>query len=123
MATDRIIEHIDRLREKPEHVRHRIAVLTAVGITGLVTVTWMGALASSGALALKTTESDSGTTEVSEAITESTSAFSNLMGAAGAAFNATSTEAALQIIETRTSSTLDAKVAPANNTNKTVIPF
>ncbi len=126
MATERIIDHIDRLREKPEHVRHRIAVLTAAGITGIVAVTWMGALASSGTLALKTgatPENGSGTGEVTKTISESTSAFSNLMGAAGAAFNATSTEAALQIIETRTSSTLDAKVGPANATNKTVIPF
>lgn len=122
MATDRIIEHIDRLREKPEHVRHRIAVLTAASITGLVAVTWMGALASSGTLALKATET-APDKEMSESITESTSTFTNLMGAAGAAFNATSTEAALQIIETRTSSTLDARVAPANATNKTVIPF
>lgn len=122
MATDRIIEHIDRLREKPEHVRHRIAVLTAAGITGLVAVTWMGALASSGTLALKSTETQPDT-EVSKSISESTSAFSNLMGAAGAAFNATSTQAALDIIETRTSSTLDAQVQPANATNKTVIPF
>lgn len=122
MATDRIIEHIDRLREKPEHVRHRIAVLTAAGITGLVAVTWMGALATSGALALKASETGPDP-EVSKSIAESTSAFSNLMGAAGAAFNATSSEAALDIIETRTSSTLDAQVAPANATNKTVIPF
>jgi len=127
MATDRIIEHIDRLREKPEHVRHRIAVLTAAGITGLVAVTWMGALATSGALALKTdaeTETRTGSgDDMAVALNESTSAFSNLMGAAGAAFGATSTEAALQIIETRTSSTLDTNVGPANNTNKTVIPF
>lgn len=119
MATDRIIEHIDRLREKPEHVRHRIAVLTAASITGLVAVTWMGALAASGTLALSVTERTPDR-EVSE---EPTSAFSNLMGAAGAAFNASSTEAALDIIETRTSSTIDAKAQPANNTHKTVIPF
>lgn len=127
MSTDRIIEHIDRLREKPEHVRHRIAMLTAAGITGLVAVTWMGALATSGTLALKTgavAESASGTgTEVSEAISESSSAFTNLMGAAGAAFGATSTEAALQIIETRTSSTITADAQPANATHRTVIPF
>ena len=122
MATDRIIEHIDRLREKPEHVRHRIAVLTAAGITGLVAVTWMGALATSETFALKTTET-APETEMSESISESTSAFSNLMGAAGAAFSGTSSVAALDIVETRTSSTLDTKVAPANNTNKTVIPF
>jgi hypothetical protein len=122
MATDRIIEHIDRLREKPEHVRHRIAVLTAAGVTGLVAVTWMGALATSGTLALTSNET-APATEMSESITESTSAFSNLMGAAGAAFSASSSAASLDIVETRTSSTLDGKAAPANNTNKTVIPF
>lgn len=122
MATDRIIEHIDRLREKPEHVRHRIAVLTAAGISGLVAVTWMGALATSGSLALKATEI-APSTEVAASISDSASSFSNLMGAAGAAFNPSSSEAELDIVETRTSSTLDAQVAPANNTHKTVIPF
>ena len=122
MATDRIIEHIDRLREKPEHVRHRIAVLTAAGITGLVAVTWMGALATSGSLALKAPET-APDTEMSESLNESTSSFTNLMGAADAAFNPSSSQAELDIIETRTSSTLDTKVAPANATHKTVIPF
>lgn len=122
MATDRIIEHVERLREKPEHVRHRIAVLTAAGITGLVAVTWMGALATSGTLALKSSETVP-VAEMTESITESSAAFSNLMGAAGAAFSASSSEASLDIIEIRTSSTLDGKTAPANATSKTVIPF
>ncbi len=120
MATERIIEHIDRLREKPEHVRHRIAVLTAAGITGLVAVTWMGAMATSGTLALK---SDPRPLEEKAIPSDlSGSSFKNMLGAAGAAFStASSTE--LSIVETRTSSTLDAQQKPANNTNKTVIPF
>ena len=121
MATQRIIEHIDRLREKPEHVRHRIAMLTAAGVTGLVAVTWVGAMATSGTLALKTNAETAPAESLSKELAEPASAFSNLLGAAGAAFNATSTEAALTIIETRTSSTLDAK--QDTNVGKTVIPF
>lgn len=116
MATDRIIEHIDRLREKPEHVRHRIAVLTAAGITGLVAVTWMGALATSGTLALKPLPEP-------EPVAETAPSFSRLVGAAGAALSAPSNDPELEIVESRTSSTLDSSVKPANATHKTVIPF
>jgi len=119
--------HIERLREKPEHVRHRIALLTSAGATALVAILWVTAMAASGTLALKTetvASSAAGTgSDVKEALAEPASAFSNLMGAAGAAFGATSTEAALRIIETRTSSTLDSQTKPANDTSKTVIPF
>lgn len=129
MATERIIEHVNRLREKPHHVRHNIAMGVAFGITGLVALGWMTALATSGTLALKSSavvSSASGAgNDVSEVVSESTNAFSSLMGAAGAAFNATSTEAALDIIEseTRTYSTFETRTEPANNTSKTVISF
>ena len=116
MATDRIIEHIDRLREKPEHVRHRIAVLTAAGVTGLVAVSWMGALAASGTLALKPVAEP-------EIAAEPAPSFSRLVGAAGAALDATSNDPELEIVESRTSSTLDTQQKPANATTKTVIPF
>lgn len=116
MATDRIIEHIDLLREKPEHVRHRIAVLTAAGVTGLVAVTWMGALAASGTLALKPVETP-------EPVVAEAPSFSRLAGAAGAAFSATSSDASLEVVDMRTSSTLDSQPKPANATHKTVIPF
>lgn len=124
MATQRIIEHIDRLREKPEHIRHRIAMGVAFGITAVVAAGWMTAMATSGTLALKssTNEAPGSGSDVAAAVTESTSAFSSLMGAAGAAFSATSTEAALDIIEseTRTSSTIGSE---ASASQKTVIPF
>jgi hypothetical protein len=125
MANARIIDHIERLREKPEHVRHQIAMGAAFGITGLVALGWMTAMATSGTLALVpdtvAVQGEGSGESLSEAIAEPASALTNLMGAAGAAFGATSTEAALSIIEseTRTSSTLDAK-APSD---KTVIPF
>lgn len=127
MATERIIQHVERLREKPEHVRHAIAMGVAFVFTGLVAVTWMTAMATSGTLALKpSTETGEGAgtgDAATEAVAQSASAFSSLMGAAGAALGATSTEAALRVIETRTSSTLDKQAKPANDTYKTVIPF
>lgn len=129
MATERIIQHIERLREKPHHVRHRIAMLTAIVATGVVALGWITALSTSGALALQSpapvSEEDAVTPEadISKAFSDSKSAFSNLVGAASAAFGATSSEAALQVLETRTSSTLNAESRTKNDTDKTVIPF
>ncbi len=119
------MDHIDTLRAKPEHIRHRIAMAVAFGVTGLVTAGWIAAMATSGTLALKTqpVAIQGVDSDVAKAVTESTSAISSLMGAAGAAFGATSTEAALSIIETKTSSTLDARGPSATATTKTVIPF
>ena len=123
MAT-RIVEHIERLREKPHHVRHTIAFGVAFGFTGLVAVGWMAALATSGTLALAPRESVAEEDTATKALTESASAFSNLMGAAGAAFSATSTEAALTIIQTKTSSTIETNASSsASGAGKTVIPF
>lgn len=127
MAT--VIDHIDRLREKPEHIRHRIALGVSGGVTALVVVVWAMVLVSSGTLSLKATEvaaMDQGTGDVSDermkqAFSETKSSFSSLMGAAGAAMGATSTEAALSIVSERTSTTMDAKVD--NATDKTVISF
>ncbi len=125
MATERIIEHVERLRQHPEPVRYRIAMGTAVAFTALVTAGWAVALASSGSLALKSSEPVAGPTpesELAQSFSETGSAFNNLMGAAGAAFGATSTEAALRIIDSRTSSTIAEEEANAE-ASATVIPF
>ncbi|HWH16179.1 MAG TPA: hypothetical protein VNU25_01185 [Candidatus Paceibacterota bacterium] len=125
MATERIIEHVERLRQHPEPVRYRIAMGTAFAATALVAAGWAVALTTSGTLALKDPEPVAGPTpesELARSFSETGSAFSNLMGAAGAAFNATSSEAALRIIDTRTSSTIEEEEANAA-ASATVIPF
>ena len=127
MAT--LQHHIERLREQPHHVRHGIAYGVSGGITALVVVVWATVLMTSGALEIKpavvaSSGSEAGNnpdTEVKKALADSKSAFSNLMGAAGAAVGATSTDAALTIITARASSTMDSKID--NSTSKTVIPF
>jgi hypothetical protein len=119
----RIDDHLERLRQKPTRVRHRIAVATAGAFTALVAVGWMATLAGSGTLALRDTRPvEEAPDDAAVALSESASAFSNLVGAAGAALGATSTAAALRIIDERTSSTLD-DAPPPNDTQETVIPF
>ena len=121
MAT--LTDHLDRLREKPEHVRHRIAFLTSAGVTALVAILWVTALATSGTLALKQTAPEvvDGQPRVAETFAETKSAFSELMGAVGAAAGATSSEPTLTTVESRTVTTFDTKIG--NDTDKTVIPF
>lgn len=126
MATERIIEHVERLRQHPEHVRYRIAMGTAFAVTALVAVGWAVALTTSGTLALKDPEpvaaGPTPESELAKSFSETGSAFNNLMGAAGAAFGATSTEAALRIIDTRTSSTISEEETGAG-ASATVISF
>ncbi len=112
----RIIEHLDTLREKPEHVRHTIALGVAGGITALVALGWVTAMATSDTFALKT-GTPAEPIEVKEA-----PKFSNLVGSVGAAFGASSTEPALTTItETRSSSTITP--GPQNGTSERVIAF
>jgi hypothetical protein len=110
--------HLDRLREKPDHVRHRIALFTAAGTTAVVALVWITALATSGTLALKNT---SDPVVATKSLAQTKSAFSELMGAVGAAAGATSTDPDLTIVDTKTVTTFDTKIE--NNTSKTVIPF
>ncbi len=110
-------DFIERLRAKPEHVRKQIAMGTATALTGLVAVGWLGALVAGGTLALTPTSEESVLASESEE-----SGFVSLLGAAGAAVGATSTEPELNVIESNTSSTLDNRAVQQTDT-RTVIPF
>ena len=124
-------EFISTLRQKPAHVRHRIAVGTSVGITALVAVIWITAMASSGTFALKTgtPKEGNGQAPSTDAFalsgTNVKSNFSELAGAVGAAMGATSSQPALTVIDGTTTSSFDHPAAPSANANPsaTVIPF
>ena len=47
-----MMDFIERLKAKPEHVRRRIAVGTSVAVTGVVTAAWFLTLLFSGTLSL-----------------------------------------------------------------------
>ena len=117
-----IFEHLERLRAKPHHVRRQIALGTSVAVTALVAVGWLGALASSPKFALNPETAGDGV-DMQSAVTETRSNFSELVGAAGAAFGATSSPAQVIVVDTKTRSTLDVPRDNYNDTRETVIPF
>jgi len=116
---------IIRLKEKPEHVRRRIAVATSAGITALVAIVWVGTMASSGAFALGSQPAGSDASQKTPdsfalSGTNVQSNFSQLMGAVSAATGASSSQPSLTIVDGGTSSSFD---ATTTNPSATVIPF
>ena len=117
-------EFIANLRQKPEHIRKRIAVGTSVGVTGLVGLIWITAMATTGAFALSTPNTEGTETPAEEFALSGTnvqSNFSQLMGAVGAAAGATSSDPELKIVDGDTSSSFEKEPSP--NQSVTVIPF
>ena len=110
-------DFIERLRAKPEHVRKQIAMGTAAGLTGIVALGWLGGLVAGGTLALAPAGDDA-----TVATDSKQNGFEELLGAAGAAVGATSTPNELNVVETKTTSTLDNRMNQQADT-RTVIPF
>jgi hypothetical protein len=119
-------DFIERLKSKPEHIRRRIALGTAAGVTGVVTVMWAIALILSGNLAFTSAPNGTGTATLAAA-GASTNAdgtpiqpvpaktnFSQLLGAVGISTQAPAAPALTPV-----------DVAPpvATATQPTVIPF
>lgn len=116
-----IRDYIEHLKSKPEHIRRRIALGTSAGFTGVVALAWLVALSTSGTLALTSPEEIQNAAEMKAVVQETSSSFSDLMGAASAFQSASQNSEELIIVDAESSSTLD---APADTTEgKTVIPF
>lgn len=121
--------YIEKLKQKPEHVRRRIAVGTSVGITGLVAVVWASAMTASGTFALSTGPSAPRQAPSTDAFaldgTNVNSNMSQLVGAVSAATGATTSQASLTIVDGTTTSSIGqrTKQANGNNTSATALPF
>jgi hypothetical protein len=123
-----LAHHIEKLRAKPHHVRERIALGTAAGITGVVAAIWVVTLAATGTFSLAPSggtlaSDDSNDVTAQDSVTNPQDGFSQLVGAAGAALGATTTPPSLRIVDDGTQSTLDNKQTSTNNSSATVIPF
>lgn len=117
--------HIENLKQKPEHVRHRVALGVSAGATALVAVIWFVASAATGTFALSSPSATS-TSEERDTPSEldAKEGLSQLAGALGSAVGATSTEPELTIVDGNTTSTLDSSPAEnQNQTSATAIPF
>ena len=109
--------HIENLKQKPEHIRHRVAMGVSIGATALVAVIWFVAHAATGTFALSSPNAAPVEQEAAAGLGEVKEGFSQLAGAFGSALGATTSEPALTIVDGNTTSTLDS--APAENQNQT----
>jgi hypothetical protein len=124
-------DFIERLRSKPEHVRQRVALGSAAGITGVVTMVWFLALTVSGNLSLAVPSADANSNatlaqtatpapDLSGALAQTQTGFNQLLGAAGVA-TATTAPAALTVEDVKPAK---APVTEQRNSEgQTVIPF
>lgn len=113
--------HIQKLQEKPLHIRERIAFGTSASITAIVALGWLVGMSASGSFSLATksiAESVRPPETVSNTLVEGSTNIKSLLGAAGAALGNPEVPAAIRIIDTHESSTL-----PDDQTAATVIPF
>jgi len=123
---------IHQLKQKPDHVRRRVAIGTSAGFTALVAIIWVTALTSSGTFALSSSPAQQSAKQAptTDAFaldgTNVHSNISQLVGAVDAATGATTSKPSLTIIDGKTTSSFDQPTqasANPNNTSATVIPF
>lgn len=126
METRRVHEVVHTLRQKPVHIRERIALGTALSITFLVAAGWAVAGSMNGTFSLAPKSFEAGqiakenAAAIGQATEASKSGFTQLLGAAGAAVGATTTPTTITIVDTKVHTTLDTQdVDP----NATVIHF
>lgn len=106
---------IERLRARPEHVRKQVAFGIAGSITGLVFVGWMAALATGGALTLKSDPA------ASKSFAEANSQLMAGVAASGKNFLGSTTTSPTLTIEDRDSSSTFVEKQPEEE--RTVISF
>lgn len=109
-------DFIETLRAKPEHVRRRIALAAAAGVTATVALLWIVALMTSGALALNAPPR---TSEIAASFSERASGTASALSAAASLFSGTQPSEGIEVVEVESSSTLDAPVPE----ERTIIPF
>ena len=119
-TTAHLKQKVDDLRERPQHVRERIALLVSGGITLVVFLGWFGALASSNTFALSPIDgsADSLANPLAK-VQESKGAFSTLLGAAGASQGDETPAPAITILDSDTPKDQHTQ----NATDATVIHF
>jgi hypothetical protein len=117
METRRVHEVVHTLRQKPVHVRERIALGVAGGVTAIVAVGWFAANSIAGTFSLAPTTLAGGNPDVHQAVAQTSTSFSELVAASGAAFGAgSSSPATITVVDTKVNSTLDQQEVPADQT-------
>lgn len=111
----RIIRHIDKVKEQPHHIRKQVAFGAAGALTGLVALVWVGVSLSTDAFAIDGSDFARSTGQSSE-ITTVPGGNTNLAGAA-AALEEDEDTPRIEIVPVGTTSPAKAPV------EQTTIPF
>lgn len=115
-----MLDFIERLRAKPEHVRRRIAVSTATAVTGVVTLGWLAALVAGNTVMLE--QPAEGTPTLAGSAEEMTASVENARASWQAAFGETGEAGEdLEIVEGGTTSTIDTNTQVTDDRRS--IPF
>lgn len=113
-----IFEHIKHVKEKPHHIRKRVAFSAAFAGTAVIALVWLVSSVGTGVFALKDTSFAQSTGQENTLATEGNSAVGGIAGAAAApALESANAPARIEIIDTA-SSTRQTKKA-----EQTTIPF
>ncbi|MBI2025408.1 hypothetical protein HYT04_01310 [Candidatus Kaiserbacteria bacterium] len=111
-----IIEHIERVKGQPHHVRRRIAFGTAAAGTAIIALTWLAISLSTGAFALKDTSF--ARSAYGDGATEASGGAEQLAGVGAAALlSDDNAPASIEIIDSPSSS------SPGKKAEPTIIPF
>jgi hypothetical protein len=115
-----VAEHLDRIREKPHHVRHRYALGTAGAITAVIGAAWLGISLSTGAFALHGTSFADATRGDIETSTPGEARAAAVAGAAAAPLPPAGEGAPARVEAVPTT---EAKPEKAGKAEPTIIPF
>ncbi|HVX90953.1 MAG TPA: hypothetical protein VHC20_05015 [Candidatus Paceibacterota bacterium] len=110
-----MIEFIEQLRAKPHHIRHRIAVGTATGIAGVITLAWVAVVVASHPFSGAQFYAGAPGSNTIAAVEQSKNSFASLLGAVGAAGGQDSAPG-ITVVTTQSSSTV-------STSSPTVLPF
>jgi hypothetical protein len=113
-----VLDHIEHVKGKPRHVRHRVAVGAATFASALIALVWLGVNLISGSFALS--QESSFATNAGQDDTVTTSATSDGLAGAAAALPPSASASAPAHIEI-----VDTTPAPAHQkqSDQTILPF
>ena len=111
-----IFDHIERIKEKPHHVRKRIAFGTATALSAFIALVWFTGSIATGAFAIQNPPIAADAAQADAVATTSASGDQGLAGAA-AAVQDTNAPAHIEIVDTSVAAPTKTTSAP------TILPF
>lgn len=120
-------ERLDAIRDKPHHVRQRVAFGLAGGVTAVIALVWLGASLATGAFAIKGSNFAELTGAQAATTTDASMGGPDAVAGAAAAAPDTGGPAALQVLPSGDTNADGAAASPAAasdpSNGQTIIPF